>query len=42
MQEFNKIFYVEYYYIYYYVELPKDTIIKDKEYIIENVELFKW
>ena len=42
MQEFNKIFYIEYYYIYYYVELPKDTIIQYTEYIIENVELFKW
>ena len=42
MQEFNKIFYIEYYYIDYYLELPKDAIIQDIEYIIENVELFKW
>ena len=42
MQEFNKFFYIENYYIYYYVELAKDTIIQDTEYIIENVELFKW
>ena len=42
MQEFNKIFYIEYYYKDYYLELPKDAIIQDIEYIIENVELFKW
>ena len=42
MQEFKKIYYIEYYYIDYCIELPKDTIIQDIEYIIENVELFKW
>ena len=42
MQEFNKNYYIEYYIDYYYIELLEDTIIQDIEYIIENIELFKW